>query len=311
MVVVDNARRMISRNIDVVVTSVLQTTAGKMIFGRYIEGGGCARRLQSVPRARRPAGAGGASVEVRLPPVPLVADGLLPDPGHQRLHHRARHGVAALDAFRSERRLRPPVRARLGVADPEDHRRPRVASRASSTSTRAQLRVRGEPPEHLRHPDRVHDAAAAAADRREGVARPLSVPRLAPAAHRAPAGRSQEPRGRHPEEDGEARGGARSLIVFPEGTRSVDGRSAGSRAASFCSRSTPASGRAAQHRAEPLRDDERAADGASGRTSPSRSRADRDDRLAREQARALADESARSSAATSTSRSPTEALRRA
>jgi uncharacterized protein YacL len=37
MVVVDNARRMISRKIDVVVTSVLQTTAGKMIFGRYIE----------------------------------------------------------------------------------------------------------------------------------------------------------------------------------------------------------------------------------------------------------------------------------
>ena len=39
MVVVDNARRMISKNIDIVVTSVLQTTAGKMIFGRYIEGG--------------------------------------------------------------------------------------------------------------------------------------------------------------------------------------------------------------------------------------------------------------------------------
>src|SRR5262249_34356116 len=38
MVLVDNARRMISRNIDIVVTSVLQTTAGKMIFGRYIEG---------------------------------------------------------------------------------------------------------------------------------------------------------------------------------------------------------------------------------------------------------------------------------
>jgi uncharacterized protein YacL len=37
MVVVDNARRMISRTIDIVVTSVLQTTAGKMIFGRYIE----------------------------------------------------------------------------------------------------------------------------------------------------------------------------------------------------------------------------------------------------------------------------------
>jgi hypothetical protein len=38
--VVDNARRMISKNIDIVVTSVLQTTAGKMIFGRYIEGPG-------------------------------------------------------------------------------------------------------------------------------------------------------------------------------------------------------------------------------------------------------------------------------
>jgi uncharacterized protein YacL len=39
MVVVDNARRMISKTIDIVVTSVLQTTAGKMIFGRHIEQG--------------------------------------------------------------------------------------------------------------------------------------------------------------------------------------------------------------------------------------------------------------------------------
>ena len=37
MVVVDNARRMISKTIDISVTSVLQTTAGKMIFGRYEE----------------------------------------------------------------------------------------------------------------------------------------------------------------------------------------------------------------------------------------------------------------------------------
>jgi uncharacterized protein YacL len=42
MVVVDNARKMISRTIDIVVTSVLQTTAGKMIFGRYIEAGAAA-----------------------------------------------------------------------------------------------------------------------------------------------------------------------------------------------------------------------------------------------------------------------------
>src|SRR5213080_1989152 len=34
MVVVDNARRLIGKNTDIAVTSVLQTTAGKMIFGR-------------------------------------------------------------------------------------------------------------------------------------------------------------------------------------------------------------------------------------------------------------------------------------
>jgi uncharacterized protein YacL len=37
MVVVDNARKLIGRTIDVVVTSVLQTTAGKMIFGRFVD----------------------------------------------------------------------------------------------------------------------------------------------------------------------------------------------------------------------------------------------------------------------------------
>lgn len=37
MVVVDNARRMIGKDASVAVTSVLQTTAGKMIFGRLVE----------------------------------------------------------------------------------------------------------------------------------------------------------------------------------------------------------------------------------------------------------------------------------
>jgi len=37
MVVVDNARRLIGKNADIAVTSVLQTTAGKMIFGRLCE----------------------------------------------------------------------------------------------------------------------------------------------------------------------------------------------------------------------------------------------------------------------------------
>ncbi|MDQ3906782.1 MAG: TRAM domain-containing protein, partial [Acidobacteriota bacterium] len=40
MVVVDNARRMIGKNADIAVTSVLQTTAGKMIFGRLWEESG-------------------------------------------------------------------------------------------------------------------------------------------------------------------------------------------------------------------------------------------------------------------------------
>ncbi len=48
MVVVDNARKMIGRTIDVVVTSVLQTTAGKMIFGRFIE---AAMAAQAAPAA--------------------------------------------------------------------------------------------------------------------------------------------------------------------------------------------------------------------------------------------------------------------
>jgi uncharacterized protein YacL len=63
MVVVDNARRMISRNIDVVVTSVLQTTAGKMIFGRYIENGG------PVQAAAAPAG----GTSAQLPSSPAAA----------------------------------------------------------------------------------------------------------------------------------------------------------------------------------------------------------------------------------------------
>jgi uncharacterized protein YacL len=54
MVVVDNARRMISKNIDIVVTSVLQTTAGKMIFGRYMEAPG-ASTLASSPASTPPA----------------------------------------------------------------------------------------------------------------------------------------------------------------------------------------------------------------------------------------------------------------
>ena len=49
MVVVDNARKHISRTIDIAVTSVLQTTAGKMIFGKFDE------RVHSIHEQDRPA----------------------------------------------------------------------------------------------------------------------------------------------------------------------------------------------------------------------------------------------------------------
>ena len=44
MVVVDNARKMIGKTVDITVTSVLQTTAGKMIFSRYQSSGGVPRK---------------------------------------------------------------------------------------------------------------------------------------------------------------------------------------------------------------------------------------------------------------------------
>jgi uncharacterized protein YacL len=59
MVVVDNARRMISKTIDISVTSVLQTTAGKMIFGKYDD------RIQNVAAAS--ASGGGSSTTAERP----------------------------------------------------------------------------------------------------------------------------------------------------------------------------------------------------------------------------------------------------
>ena len=51
MVVVDNARKMIGKTVDIAVTSVLQTTAGKMIFGKFddrlYQG---TRRMDEIPR---------------------------------------------------------------------------------------------------------------------------------------------------------------------------------------------------------------------------------------------------------------------
>lgn len=55
MVVVDNARKMIGKNIDISVTSVLQTTAGKMIFGKFDERAAVIppRPLEARPELRK------------------------------------------------------------------------------------------------------------------------------------------------------------------------------------------------------------------------------------------------------------------
>jgi uncharacterized protein YacL len=60
MVVVDSARKLIGKSVDVVVTSVHQTTAGKMIFGRVDERG--AANAAEVKQAAGAAGRAGGTV---------------------------------------------------------------------------------------------------------------------------------------------------------------------------------------------------------------------------------------------------------
>ena len=74
MVVVDNARKMIGKTIDVVVTSVLQTTAGKMIFGRFIDAA-----VAAQARRRRRRRRGGAPT----PSVAAAADAAVGGSGRQ------------------------------------------------------------------------------------------------------------------------------------------------------------------------------------------------------------------------------------
>jgi len=54
MVVVDNARKMIGKTIDIAVTSVLQTTAGKMIFGKFDERAAPRPEPQRQPSSTKP-----------------------------------------------------------------------------------------------------------------------------------------------------------------------------------------------------------------------------------------------------------------
>jgi uncharacterized protein YacL len=80
MVVVDGARRYINKTIDIVVTSVHQTTAGKMIFGRLDD------RAEQLPPAARhaaaAAGAGRSDVPARIhesPPIDRAPRPIFPE----------------------------------------------------------------------------------------------------------------------------------------------------------------------------------------------------------------------------------------
>jgi len=67
MVVVDNARKAIGKTIDVSVTSVLQTTAGKMIFGKWDERSGTVQRVE--PRIVTPVAIPAADAKKPNPPA--------------------------------------------------------------------------------------------------------------------------------------------------------------------------------------------------------------------------------------------------
>jgi uncharacterized protein YacL len=75
MVVVDNARKMIGKTIDVSVTSVLQTTAGKMIFGKWDERASYTRVATPVPATTS------VSVPVTTPAAPIPNGPIESKPG--------------------------------------------------------------------------------------------------------------------------------------------------------------------------------------------------------------------------------------
>ena len=92
MVVVDNAKQMISKTIDISVTSVLQTTAGKMIFGKFDERihARLRREARGARRHERP-----QRRDTRQPQHPRQAAssyGRIVDPTHESFRHFARGG---------------------------------------------------------------------------------------------------------------------------------------------------------------------------------------------------------------------------
>ena len=76
MVVVDGGRRAINKTVDISVTSVHQTTAGKMIFGRYED------RSEGARHAALPAAEPGPRAVPDPPAVERQPRSIVPDPTH-------------------------------------------------------------------------------------------------------------------------------------------------------------------------------------------------------------------------------------
>src|ERR1700735_2383954 len=76
MVVVDGGRRAINKTVDIIVTSVHQTTAGKMIFGRYEDRSEAARHAASAVAEPAPRAVSEAPAVDRHP------RSIVPDPTH-------------------------------------------------------------------------------------------------------------------------------------------------------------------------------------------------------------------------------------
>jgi uncharacterized protein YacL len=78
MVVVDNARKMIGKTIDIAVTSVLQTTAGKMIFGKWDERAAARQESKPVTTVTAPVasstGTNGPAADAKKASTPFVAE---------------------------------------------------------------------------------------------------------------------------------------------------------------------------------------------------------------------------------------------
>ena len=200
MVVVDNARGRIGKNVDVIVTSVLQTTAGRMIFGRMAEAAAPAPAGAERAEGRAPAARVKSRAVIRVLPhkrepaaIPLVADRLLSHPRHRDLHDRARRRVARHAARSIVRPLRASVCAVVGQGDSLDDRRAREDGGGNLPPVSDSCIFVANHASYLRHPDDLRDAAAPVAAHGEGGARLRAVHRLAPAMDGASAGRSQEP----------------------------------------------------------------------------------------------------------------------